>query len=158
MASVLPNPGPPELTDDLGLNFAAVAALFITPVERASTLVIAMPPKLSPTPGSSAVAQPPLVVSASPSENLSPFWRKHSKLLSFIMISYSAFSENYQEAPSFPAHSVDLDYAPGQYILMPASLQFLSSGKWKVLHAFGAKGVPLTPHSAESKPRYFLLK
>ena len=153
MALVSQNPGLPELTDDLGVNFAAVAALFVSPVERASVLVLAAPPKLSsPNDDVAAIAAP------SPSESLTRFWREHPDLHSFFMISYSAFSVNKKASPTFSVQSVASTYAPGPYLLLPNSLQTWAGGKWQVIHIFDTKGVPLTAHSPTSKPRYFILK
>lgn len=150
MASALQSPGLPELTDDLGANFAAVAALFASPVETAVTLVISKPP----TRVDSIVELPS---QPSPSDTLPQFWRDNANLHSFIMVSFAAFTETQKNAPTFPVESLDSSYKRGWYLLRPGDLQTVVDGKWKLVHAFPSKGVPLTAHTATSKSRYFLL-
>lgn len=133
--------GPPDLQEDLGLHFQAVASLFLP-----DPSVSHSPPALTPVPtfhrsAPSPEGQP--VLQESPSVSLPPFWREHQNLHSFLLISFASFSPDVEDAPTFPHASLDSTYPVGVYALRGLDLQIHGSSKWKTVLKFPSVDIPL---------------
>lgn len=78
---------------------------------------------------------------ASPSAALPDFWRQHSSLYGFLLISLKSFPSVIKGAPSFPRSSVDDPMLfPGLHALNSSALQAYrpAEKKWVILHTFAS--------------------
>jgi len=153
MVLVSSNLGLPDLQEDLGAHFAAVAALFLP-----DPSVSHSPPPLTPVPTFSRVDSLGVdspIPQESPSASLPPFWQEHRNLHSFLLISLASFTEVLKDCPTFPHASLDSTYEVGIYVLRTTDLQLYKAPKWVTVVKFPNAEIPLITRS--SKFVYFKL-
>jgi hypothetical protein len=124
-------PGPPELHADLGAHFLAVARL----IDSAATLASPTPTIRGPQ---VQVPEPDPVDSFfDGSPVLTPFWREHPNLYSFLLVSLSKFHAI--NPPVFTQASVsDPVFVPGHYSIGRFGIKSYNATtkKWQNLFLF----------------------